>query len=39
VIFDPEQMITRYEAGEPLIEITTRPKLAEGKTPWDMFVA
>jgi catechol-2,3-dioxygenase len=38
VIFDPEEMITRFEAGEPLAGITARPKLAEGKTPWDMFV-
>jgi len=38
IIFDPEQMIARFEAGEPLAEITARPKLPEGKTPWDMHI-
>jgi hypothetical protein len=38
VIFDPEQIIAGYDVGEPLVEITTRPKLAEGKTPWDRFI-
>lgn len=38
IVFDPEQMIDRYEAGEPLSELTARPRLPEGKTPWDMFV-
>lgn len=38
VIFDPEQMIARFEAGEPLETITARPKLPADKTPWDMFV-
>lgn len=38
VRFDPEQMIARFEAGEPLPAITARPKLPEGATPWDMFI-
>jgi catechol 2,3-dioxygenase-like lactoylglutathione lyase family enzyme len=38
IVFDPEQMIARFEAGEPLAEITARPKLPEGKTPWDMHI-
>jgi catechol 2,3-dioxygenase-like lactoylglutathione lyase family enzyme len=38
IIFDPEQMIARFEAGEPLAEITARPKLPEGKTSWDMHI-
>lgn len=38
VIFDPELMIVRFEAGEPLETITARPKLPEDKSPWDMFV-
>ena len=38
VVFDPQQMIERYEAGDALAGITARPTLPEGKTPWDMFV-
>lgn len=38
IIFDPEQMVARFEAGEPIAAITARPKLPEGKTPWDMFL-
>jgi hypothetical protein len=29
-------MIAAYEAGTPLDQITRRPTLPEGKTPWDM---
>ena len=36
IIFDPEEMIAQYEAGRPLEEITARPPLPEGMTPWDM---
>lgn len=36
IVFDPESMIADYEAGRPLEEITARPKLPEGMTPWDM---
>jgi catechol 2,3-dioxygenase-like lactoylglutathione lyase family enzyme len=36
IIFDPEEMIQRYEAGVSLAEIVKRPKLAAGKTAWDM---
>ena len=38
VIFDPELMIARFEAGEPLEAITARPKLPADKTPWDMVI-
>ena len=37
IIFDPEEMLGRYEAGEPLAELVRRPPLPPGKTPWDMF--
>ena len=36
IIFDPEEMIQRYEAGMSLAEIVKRPKLPAGKTAWDM---
>lgn len=38
IVFDPEEMIARFEAGEPIETITARAKLPDGKTPWDMFV-
>ena len=39
VRFDPDELIARFEAGEPLDALMARPKLGEGVTPWDMFVA
>jgi catechol 2,3-dioxygenase-like lactoylglutathione lyase family enzyme len=36
--FDPEVLIARYEAGEPLASLTARPALPPGKSPWDMLV-
>lgn len=36
IIFDPEDLIRRYEAGEPLEELYRRPPLPPGMTPWDM---
>lgn len=38
VRFDPDELIARYEAGEPLEQLTQRPALAPGQTPWDMLV-
>ena len=38
IVFDPEEMIARFEAGEPLSGITARRPLSEGETPWTMFV-
>lgn len=37
IVFDPEEMIARYEAGAPLEELVKRPLLPPGKTAWDMF--
>ena len=37
IVFDPEEMIARYEAGAPLEQLVKRPLLPPGKTPWDMF--
>jgi len=36
IIFDPEEMIKKYEAGVPIAELYRRPKLPLGLTPWDM---
>lgn len=37
IIFDPEEMIDKYERGVPFEEIVKRPKLPPGMTPWDML--
>jgi len=37
VIFDPEALLARYRAGEPMTSLTTRPPLPEGATPFDML--
>jgi len=36
IIFDPEELIRRYEAGESLEDLYRRPALPPGMTPWDM---
>src|SRR5882724_11546529 len=36
VIFDPDEMIRRFESGEPLGSLTKRPPLPPGLGPWDM---
>ncbi len=36
IIFDPDEMVRRYEAGEPLSSLTKRPPLPPGAGPWDM---
>jgi len=37
VIFDPEDLVARYEAGEPIETLTARPPLPEGMGPFDML--
>ncbi len=37
VMFDPKGLIARYEAGEPIEQLTSRPPLPEGTTPLDML--
>ena len=37
VVFDPEDLVARYEAGEPLERLMARPSLPEGATPFDML--
>lgn len=38
IMFDPQQLIARFEAGESLADLTARPQLAPGQSPWDMHV-
>jgi catechol 2,3-dioxygenase-like lactoylglutathione lyase family enzyme len=37
VVYDPDDLARRYEAGAPLEELLRRPPLPEGKTPLDML--
>jgi catechol-2,3-dioxygenase len=37
VVFDPEELVARYEAGEPIETLMARPSLPEGATPFDML--
>jgi catechol-2,3-dioxygenase len=37
VVFDPEDLVARYEAGEALETLTARPPLPEGAGPFDML--
>ena len=36
IVFEPEHMAQRYEAGEALESLVKRPPLPPGLTPWDM---
>jgi catechol-2,3-dioxygenase len=37
IVFDPEELIARYESGASLEELRERPRLPSGKTPLDMM--
>jgi len=37
VIFDPEELVARYESGEAIETLTARPPLPEGTGPFDML--
>ena len=37
IVFDPEELIARYEAGESLETLLVRPPLPEGASPFDML--
>jgi catechol-2,3-dioxygenase len=37
VIFEPDELLERYRAGEPLATLLRRPPLPEGATPFDML--
>jgi catechol-2,3-dioxygenase len=37
VVFDAENLLARYKAGEPVEKLTMRPPLPEGVTPFEML--
>lgn len=37
VVFDPDELVGRHEAGVPFRVLVERPSLPEGKTPFDML--
>jgi catechol-2,3-dioxygenase len=37
VVFDPETLLARYRAGEPIERLVVRPPLPEGASPFDML--
>lgn len=39
IVFDPDELVSRFESGVPVSELTRRPPLPEGMTPFDMVRA
>ena len=37
VVFDPDELAARFDAGVPVAELVKQPPLPEGKTPFDML--
>jgi len=37
VVFDPEQLVARYAAGEPIASLARRPALPQDASPFDML--
>lgn len=37
VIFDPDDVLARYRNGEPMEQLTARPPLPQGLTPFEML--
>jgi catechol-2,3-dioxygenase len=37
VVFDPQELLARYRAGEPIEKLTARPPLPAGMTPFEML--
>ena len=37
VVFDPDDLLARYRAGEPLGRLAARPPLPEGASPFEML--
>jgi len=37
VVFEPEELLARYRAGEPLAVLVTRPPLPQDSSPFDML--
>lgn len=38
IIYDPDELVAKFEAGVPYEELIKRPKLPVGKSPWDMHI-
>jgi catechol-2,3-dioxygenase len=36
IVFDPDELAAQFESGVPVSELTRRPPLPEGMTPFDM---
>jgi catechol-2,3-dioxygenase len=36
IVFDPDELIERFESGVPVSELTRRPPLPDGVSPFDM---
>ena len=37
IVFDPEDLLARYRAGEPIERLVIRPPLPDGASPFDML--
>jgi catechol-2,3-dioxygenase len=37
IIFDPDELLARYQAGEPMEKLVKRPRLPAGASPFDML--
>ena len=37
VVFDADDLLARYQAGEPIEQLTARPALPDGASPFDML--
>ncbi|MFI5364635.1 MAG: VOC family protein [Candidatus Binatia bacterium] len=37
VVFDPQELLARYRAGEPIEKLTAQPPLPAGMTPFEML--
>jgi catechol-2,3-dioxygenase len=37
VVFDPDDLLARYQGGEPIEKLTMRPPLPAGMTPFEML--
>ena len=36
-VFDPQELVARYAAGEPVEQLTARPPLPAGISPFEML--
>lgn len=38
IMFDPDEVVAKFESGVPLEEVIKRPPLPEGMSPWDQLI-